>query len=248
MKHGDRTIIYRKIRNHRGSSLITVLVVITVLMVIVLSVLAVSYQYFMTQATDMYEQKCRETAYSLSQELKGEIVGKKYNGYEEQAASTNELWMYLRETIAQDDDSTAVNVWPYYDDSGERKTNDSEDYIYDLNKWKKASGLAEAKRYFNLKPTSTGDDLLNEELPLTSVCMYWEPGKYTNSVSGIRLHVIVSCQMGDYIYTIRDVYHLETDAYVDPEADNTTYVHGIVNPLTEIYKYQRWEWCYDGEE
>ncbi len=248
MEHGNTTIQYRRGLNHRGSSLITVLVVITVLMVIVLSVLAVSYQYFMSQNNEMYEQKCRETAYSLSQELKSEIVGKKYNGYAEQAASNNELWLYLRETIAQENTVAGENVWPYYDSGNELKALDSESFTYDLSTWKKAAGLAEAKRYFKLQPVSTGDDLLNEELPVTSVCMYWEPGKYTNSVSEIRLHIIVTTQMGDYTYTIRDVYHLVTDAYTDEDADNTTLVAGSVSSGAQIYKYQRWEWVYDGEE
>lgn len=243
-----RTIQYRKNRNHRGSSLITVLVVITVLMVIVLSVLAVSYQYFMTQANDMYEQKCRESAYSLSQELKNEIIGKKYNQYQEQAESNNELWLYLRETIAQENNSSAENVWPYYDNSEEKKTLDGENYDYDINAWKKAASLEEAKRYFKLQPVNSGDDVLNGELPLTSVCMYWEPWKYTNSVSGIRLHVIVTSQMGDYTYTIRDVYHLETDTYAEPDANYLAVVSGSSNGTAQIFKYQRWEWVYDGEE
>lgn len=245
MNQRPQTIQYIRNQNHRGSSLITVLVVITVLMVIVLSVLAVSYQYYMTQVNDMYEEKCEETAYSLARELRGEIAGKKYDTYQLQENSKNELWTYLRGTIAQS--QSTDNAWPYYDDAQERSVLDSENFQYDIETWRKADSLADAKRYFKLQPTNSGDSLLNEELPATSVCMYWTPGKYTNSVSGLRLHVIVTCQMGDYSYTIRDIYSLSVDAYTGSETDYVTMVH-CNDTNTEIYKFQEWKWDYEGEE
>ena len=247
MKHGLRTTAYKHESNH-GSALITVLVVLTVLMVIVLSVLSISYQYFMEEVNGMYEQKCQETTYSLAQELKSEIAGKKYNSYEEQESSNNELWKYLRETIAQNADTS--NAWPYYEaGTTERKESSAADgFVYDIDSWKAAGSLEEARRYFKIEPTSSGNTVLNEELPITSVCMYWEPGKYTDRVDGIRLHVAVTCQMGDYSYTIRDVYKLGTEAYMNSDPDQSVKVNGRANPDTMIYKNEEWEWSYEGEE
>ena len=234
-----------KYSHNQGSALITVLVVVTVLMIIVLSVLSISYEYFMTESTDMYKQKCQDTVQSLSKELRSEIAGAKYSNYEEQKVSSNELWLYLRENIAQEN-------WPYYQvsDSDWKKYSGSNDpYEYDSSTWKQASGLQAAKRYFDLLPEDAESEVLKEELPITTICLYWEPGTYSDRVADIKLHVETTCKMGDYSYTIREVYKLKTDTYAGvPVSEQQETVEANTVPGEMIYKNQKWEWEYAGEE
>ena len=235
MKRYEGTIAWR----HEGASLITVLAIIAVLMSIVLSVLAISYQYLTLRAGDVNREKCEEAASTLAEELQKEITGVHFTTYDQQIATKNEIWLYLRENVAQES-------WPYLarEEAGTAYVG-TDPFVWDMDDLTEAADTKAARRYFSLEPTAEATEELKSEMPITTVCMYWTPGKYTDRVTGTKLYVEITAEIGDDAYTITDVYDLETDSY--STTGDTTKVTAQTNANT-IYKDQKWDWVYQGEK
>ena len=224
------------ISKNRGSSLITVLAVITIVMVVVFSVLAMAYRYYMSESGSIYRQKGDEAARSLSEELGDELM-KTNCTTAEQAAAAGGLWKYLRSHMGQPG-------WKYYNSGKftERKAYDggSDVYVVNLSELE-ATTLEAAKKNFSLEALPNGGDSgISDEVPEMDVALYWEPGKYTDRLNDSRLYIEVSCRMGDHVTVITKRYKLSTLPFA--EGNNS-----LEAAEDGGYKYQNWVWIYDGE-
>ena len=213
-----------------GSALITVLAVITVILVVVLSVLAMSYRYYMMESGSIFRQKGDEAARSLSEELGGELTGPGFTKVADAEAAKG-LWKYVRTNIGTAD-------WKYVDSgrfSREAYTGSSDPYTGAVIA--AATGEDEikaAKREFALDAGGA----LSDEVPETKVVLYWEPGRYSDRLNESRLYVEVTTTMGDHRTVITKRYKLSISSFSDVSP-------GAVDPTDR--KYQNWSWTYDGE-
>lgn len=224
----------KPLKQNKGSSLITVLAVITIVMVVVFSVLAMAYRYYMSESGSIFRQKGDEAARSLSEELGDELI-KTNCATAEQAAAAGGMWQYLRSHMGQPG-------WLYFNSGkfSERKPYDggSDVYAVDLSELK-ADSLDAAKKTFTLEAASEGSGGDNE-VPEMEVALYWEPGKYTDRLNDSRVYIEVSCRMGDHVTVITKRYKLSTLPFA--EGNNSMEV-----AEDGSYKYQNWVWTYDGE-
>ena len=235
-------------KENKGSSMITVLVVVTVLMAIVLSVLQISYRYFVTENGDVYRQKAREAAQSLSVEIKEELTKctDTVNNFDQQQDQTTELWKFIRYNLGRGD-------WKYYETEEVTRNNfigDSDKFsYYDVDSFK--STVTEGtEKVFTLQAKTAEPpadlSMVKEELPELTVTLTWKPGKYSNNLSGTRLYVKTECKMGDYTYNVTDTFRLETGEY-PIEAGDELNKTVTVEEGVDIYKYHRWKWVYESK-
>ena len=221
---------------NKGSSLITVLAVITIVMVVVFSVLAMAYRYYMSESGSIYRQKGDEAARSLSEELGNELTMAHYTSAAEAEAAEG-LWQYLREYMGQPG-------WSYYDSGRFEErvpyTSGTDIYEVDLSGVAKAAGIDAAKKTFVLQADTSSDADLDAEVPKTEVALYWEPGKYNNRLQGSYVYIEVSCRMGDHVTVITKRYRMASAAFPEGGGSQDKNEKGY-------YQYQNWIWTYDRE-
>ena len=233
--------IREKLKENKGSSLITVLAVITIVMVVVFSVLAMAYRYYSSESGSIYRQKGDEAARSLSDELGDELM-KTHYASADAAAADNGLWQYLRQHMGK-------TGWSYYDSgkftnrqSFKKKsdtdagTGDGADADGADLTGLVAANLDAAKKYFELDTAEDVDpsNSLKDEIPEIEVAVYWELGKYKDRLNSSRVYVEVSCRMGDHVTVVTKRYKLSTRSFdgVESNADEDKL---------------DWVWTYDGE-
>ena len=240
-------------KQNKGSSMITVLVVVTVLMTIVLSVLQVSYRYFIMENGDVYRQKAREAVQSLSEEMKKELT-KNFSSYYEpqQGAPEGEsapIWYFIRYNLGREGSN-----WKFYDpdDTDRIHYNGDKDKfsLYDIKSFKN-SAQSGTEKVFTMEAKEaepSGDiGMVKEELPYITVTLTWMPGKYDDNLLGTKLYVKTECKMGDYTYHVTDRYRLETGEYDKVSETDSLYETVEVKENVYIYKYHRWIWVYEGK-
>lgn len=236
--------------------MITVLVVVTVLMTIVLSVLQVSYRYFITENGEVYRQKAREAVQSLSEELKRELTVS-YTSYDEQrlGAPTEDdkpapIWYFIRNNLGREGSG-----WKFEEDDVVRNHylgNSDKFSFYNIPALEKSPSDAEGatEKVFTLeaKASDPPGDLaeVREEIPYVIVTLTWKPGKYDDNLTGTKLNVRIECKMGDYTYHVTDTYRLETGEYMKDSEDDPLNTKVTVKGV-EIYKYHRWMWVYESK-
>ncbi len=229
---------------NKGSALITVLVVITVLMAIVLSVLQLSYRYYITENGGLYRQKCKEAAQSLSEEIKKELTKPNFTDYDEQNDKAPEIWKYVRNNMYQDGWKYETEAAPALLYSGDENPFKS----YEIDKFLKTSDSDVCKKEFSLimdEGRILGDKaVISEETPRVLVSLYYEPGKYKNIPDGTRLYVKTECIAGDYSYSITNTFTLFTVKYNCPAGEETTKVDAGGG---EIFKNHKWMWKYENK-
>ncbi len=236
-------------KQNKGSAMITVLIVVTVLMTIVLSVLQISYRYYISENGSLYSQKCKEAAQSFSEELRKEITAS-FVDYDEQDEKASEIWNYIRYNLC-------TEKWKYEAEEAPKMLNSSDaekykDYNVDLMIQSPGGDEKLVKKEFEI--TLDPDDeklngdadtisLVREEFPVIHLTLSWQPGEYKNCLNGSRLYAETVCTMGDYSYRITNVYKFGGSKY--PCGDSEIYSKVADGDGNEIYRYHKWVWNYD---
>ncbi len=234
-------------KQNKGSAMITVLVVVTVLMTIVLSVLQISYRYYISENGTLYTQKCKEAAQSFSEELKNEITAS-FETFDQQNANASGIWKYIRYNLC-------TERWKYEAKEAPVQINSSDSEYYKnynvsdmLKQPTDADSLVKKEFELTLDESKINGDadtvsLVKEEMPVIHLTLTWQPGDYKNCLNGSRLYAETVCTMGDYSYRITNVYKFNGGRYACD--DDKIYEEVADGEGNRIFKNHKWIWTYD---
>lgn len=207
----------KKMYEKKGSALIIAIIIMMVTMMLAFALLLISFSLHSTANRQNDLEQCKEIAQSLSVEIENEIVGVRFEEYEQQRAASEAnrypLWFYLRYNLGQTD-------WPYLaDEKGHTKS-----YAY---------------RYFNI--FEEDEELKIDAVDDISILMYYE--RVDENLKGeLDLTIQVICTKGKQKCVVKTLYSVSRDeVYEDVESEETEILSPVNPGKCNINLKEKWE-------